>query len=92
MMWWHGMPASGAFGYGWWAWHIIVVILVWVFLNALAVIALQRYLRPRAPDKNALAPEHSIVPPATILKERYARGEIGREEFIQKQRDLDDTG
>jgi uncharacterized membrane protein len=28
----------------------------------------------------------------SILEERYARGEIGRDEFMEKQRDLGATG
>ncbi|HXJ01777.1 MAG TPA: SHOCT domain-containing protein [Micropepsaceae bacterium] len=91
MMWWYGGPGFGAFGHGWWAGHIIGFVLVWVFLNVLAVMALQRLVRPR-PSENEHASDRHDVPPVIILQERYVRGEIGREEFIQKQRDLSAAG
>jgi putative membrane protein len=63
-------------GLGW-----IWMILFWVLL-ILGIVALVRWLgggpagAPR--EKDALG----------VLKERYARGEIDREEFEQKKRDL----
>lgn len=55
------------------------MLLFWVLLG-LAFALLVRYTMGGAkPDKSAL----------DILKERYARGEIGREEFEQKKRDLE---
>jgi putative membrane protein len=59
------------------------MLLFWV-LVIVALVALGKWIfersgdRPR--DKTAL----------DILKERYARGEIGKEEFEQKKSDLDD--
>jgi putative membrane protein len=58
------------------------MLLFWV-LVIVALVALGKWIfersgdRPR--DKTAL----------DILKERYARGEIGKEEFEQKKSDLD---
>jgi putative membrane protein len=57
------------------------MILCWA-LVATAIVFLIRYLarqsRSSANDSLALA----------ILKERYAKGEIGKEEFDQKRKDL----
>jgi len=66
----------------WWAFGPLPMLLFWV-LVIVALVALGKWIferssdRPR--DKTAL----------DILKERYARGEIGKEEFEQKKSDLD---
>lgn len=80
------------YGHGWMygdgglmALGMVWMTLVWL-IPILLLIALVKYLfgGPKAdrtsgiPDKTAL--EH--------LQEAYARGEIGREEFMQKQADL----
>ena len=49
--------------------------LIWIGLIGLAGWALGRYLRPRQPDLDR--PET----PLEILEHRYARGEIGADEF-----------
>lgn len=65
-------------GFGW-----ILMLLFWA-LVILGVAALVKWLaggmgeNRRPPEKGALQ----------ILEERYARGEIGREEFEQKKHDL----
>jgi putative membrane protein len=62
-------------GFGW-----VFMLLFWAAI-ILAIAALAKWLLGaggRPSDKTALQ----------ILEERYARGEIGREEFEQKKRDL----
>lgn len=64
-------------GFGW-----VFMLLFWGFV-LLGIAALVKWLwcaseRGRAAGKTALQ----------MLEERYARGEIGREEFEQKKRDL----
>jgi len=87
MMWWYSMPGLGAFS-AWWAWHMIAVTLFWVFFVSLIIIGAQRLIRSRGCAKEYLARDGGILSALTILQERYARGEIGREEFLEKQRDL----
>lgn len=73
-----GMP----YGLGW-----VFMILFWVLVIA-GVIAIVRWLGSgasrRAQDMSG--PVHRT--PADILRERYARGEIDREEFLQRLEDL----
>ncbi|AJP48201.1 electron transporter RnfE [Rugosibacter aromaticivorans] len=69
---------SGWMGLGW-----IFMILVWVLI-ILGVVALVRWLGTGSRDRH----EAQRKTPLEILQERYARGEIEREEYEQKRRDL----
>jgi putative membrane protein len=77
-MWWHGPM------WWWWGWpfsgvfHFLVLAAVIV-----AVVMLARSSGRR----------HDLVPPQRLsaldaLNQRYAGGEIGREEYLQKKSDL----
>lgn len=74
----HGMSQWGM-GFGW-----VFMLLFWV-LVVVGIAALIKWLigTPRGGD----------TPPSKtarqVLEERYARGEIDREEFEQKKRDLE---
>jgi len=59
--------------------------LGWIFI--LVVIAVVVWLLLRGPLAGGAATERRSA--LDILKERYARGEIGHEEFEQKKRDLE---
>jgi putative membrane protein len=80
---WYGL---GRFGYGhmqpWMSWVGPIVMIVFWALVVTAIVFLIRYLahqsRSSTNDSSALA----------ILKERYAKGEIDKEEFDQKRKDL----
>ncbi len=69
------MHSSGMFGVGY------AMILVWVVLIALlvAVVVFLARLRGRSSDRRS---------GLDTLKERYARGEIGKDEFADKKRDI----
>ena len=77
-MWWH----TGEYGWGWagmWLgmllfWGVLLVAFVYMVKGAWGSGACEK----REREKSAL----------DILKERYARGEIEREEFEQKKIDL----
>ena len=73
-----GMP----YGLGW-----IFMILFWVLVIA-GVIALVRWLTagPSRREQGISTTVHRT--PTDILRERYARGEIDREEFLQRLEDL----
>ena len=83
---WGGM---GGYGYGWdGGWlgmgvGMIGMLLFWVLI-ILGIVVLVKWL--------AGTQSSAAAPPAKgaldIVKERYARGEIDKEEFEQKKRDL----
>jgi putative membrane protein len=72
---WGGMMGFGA----------LMMLLFWVLLIAGAIVLLRR-LRARDLGQDE-GPTHRSA--LDILKERYARGDIDREEFEQKRRDLE---
>lgn len=71
----------GHMGFGLGGW---VMWLFWVVLIALAVILLVRLLAPARGGAAGRSPDS----PVDILKRRYARGEIRREEYERKLADL----
>jgi putative membrane protein len=72
----------------WWdgihGWHMG---WFWVPLAVILILALLVAARPHAADHPDDLPEKKS--PLDILEERYARGEIDREEFEAKKRDLE---
>ena len=87
IMWWNGSLAGGGWHPAlWMLGHAIVSVLVILLLIG-ALIAVGRSI---AGGRNSLARRRS--PGLDVLEERYARGEIGREEYLQKRRDMIDGG
>ena len=78
-MWWDHMSGYG----GWMGFGAIAMLLVWAIL-ILAIVVLWRLAARMQPQ--GTAPGRSAI---QILEERYARGEIGQEEFLVKRRDLE---
>ncbi len=75
-----GMGTFGAWGHGsgW-----LFMLLFWA-LVILGIFALIKWLAGAAGSRGAPAQKSALQ----ILEERYARGEIEREAFEQKKRDL----
>lgn len=73
----------GGWGMGWGIFGALHMLLWWILI-ILGIVVLVKWLfggtagSAQGKDNRALE----------ILKERYARGEIGKEEFEQKRRDL----
>ena len=61
-------------GLGWILIIVVIAVIVWLLVRGPLVTG-------RGPSERPSA--------LNVLKERYARGEIGREEFEQKRRDLE---
>ena len=83
-------------GMGWWmVWGSVMMILFWGGIIALAVWGVQSLTRRdehAAPAAGpAPAPQARPEDPLEIAKQRYARGEISREEFEQIRDDLRGT-
>ena len=76
---------GGMDGWGWgWSWGMgILHGVLWWSILILGIIVLVRLLK-RDSSRSAPPAETALE----ILKKRYARGEIGREEFEEKKRDL----
>lgn len=74
-MWWHEQ-------WWWWGFGVLHMILFWAVL-IVAIVLLARWLSG-ASHPDWMRRDRAI----DILKERYARGEIGKDEFEQKKRDL----
>ncbi|OGI50451.1 MAG: electron transporter RnfE [Candidatus Muproteobacteria bacterium RIFCSPHIGHO2_12_FULL_60_33] len=72
--------------YGWWWGGAVHMLLFWVVL-ILIIAALAKWIFGKPGDSSRDAPRGKSA--LDILKERYARGEIGKEEFEQKKRDLE---
>jgi putative membrane protein len=61
-------------GFGWILGIAIIVLVIWIIVKALNQSTGNKQLKDNSP--------------LDILKERYARGEIDKEEFDQKKKDL----
>ncbi|MBI4923686.1 MAG: SHOCT domain-containing protein [Devosia nanyangense] len=79
-MWWHG---PHLFGWGWMPGFGLISILFWVLVVGLIVAAV-RASRQRVAQDGPNSPRSGL----TILEERYAKGEIQRDEYLQKKGDL----
>lgn len=69
---------------GWWWGSALHMLLMWGVL-ILIIVALVKWVFGKPTDMPALRSKGALE----ILKERYARGEIDREEFDQKRRDIE---
>ncbi len=77
---WHSVD-----GMGWWMlWGAIMMVVFWGLIIALAV----WFVRSLAPPDGGRE-ERARPSPLDIARERYARGEISREQFEQIRRDVD---
>ncbi len=68
---------------GWWWFGLLHMLLYWgVFILVIALLV--RWLFGSSPGANWARSDRAL----DILKERYARGEIDKNEFEQKRRDI----
>lgn len=85
-MWGH-MGEWGDWGGSWFGWGWMAVgHLLWWALVVVAIVALLRWMRGGPPQAPAAAPDRAL----DLLRERFARGEIDREEYEERKRVLGD--
>ena len=75
-------------GFGWWGIALWVNLLPGVGLLALVTVGAVAGIRWLAPDRPGVGGGRGTDGALEILRERYARGEISREEFQQMRHDL----
>lgn len=68
-------------------WHGFGGGVMWIFWILLVVVILWAVKTAAGRGTNSVGKQKSAL---DILKERYAKGEIEREEFEQKRKDLSD--
>lgn len=73
----------GGYGMGWGIFGALHMLLWWVLIILGIVVLVKWLFSGRA--RSAQGIENRAL---EVLKERYARGEIGKDEFDQKKRDL----
>jgi putative membrane protein len=72
-------------GWGWlWPFHFIIPLFFW----ALIITAVVIFVRYATGWGNRPAQLERRPPGLDVLEERYARGEINRDEFLQKKQDI----
>ncbi len=77
-------------GAGWWMlWGGLMMVLFWGAIIALIVWAIQGVTRRESGQIQPPQTGPSVRAPLDIAKERYARGDITREEFEQIKSDLE---
>lgn len=91
-----GFCCNGLWSGGWWGggWLMIIAWLAWLLLIGAGVWLIISLIRRNGrPPTNLIAPTSSSPTKETaqdILRRRYARGEITREEFLAMRRTLAD--
>ncbi|MGE3679063.1 MAG: SHOCT domain-containing protein [Burkholderiales bacterium] len=72
-------------GGGWgWSWFGIIHMVLWWFLIILGIVVLAKWLFGGSGVGRSSEGDRAL----TILRERYARGEIDKEEYDARRRDL----
>ena len=72
-------------GGGWgWSWFGIVHMVLWWFLIVLGIVVLAKWLFGGGGSSRAGGEDRAL----SILRERFARGEIDKQEFDARRRDL----
>jgi putative membrane protein len=71
----HGMGIG--MGWGWIIGLLVLVLIIWLVVRSTA-----------ASTNDTANPQEEKETPLDLLKKRYARGEISKDEFNEKKRDI----
>jgi putative membrane protein len=88
---WHGFPNGGGLGMMNWygvSWHFGIPTILNSVLTALGIILCIRWLLM---SRRQSQPAFHSETPLDILKKRYARGELMRDEYLNMRRDLGES-
>jgi len=79
-------------GYGIGDWGTMggIGLILWLVILAAVIAAVVWFVRNSPQARNRLPPAEPRSPGLEALDERCARGEISREEYLQKKRDIAD--
>jgi putative membrane protein len=77
---WGMMGGYGGYGYGFGIFHMIIWIVILIAIVALVVWLMRSATGPGMPPRRSTGLD--------VLEERYARGEINRDEYLQKKKDI----
>ncbi len=83
---WDGSFSGMMGGWGGWGWPFMGIIPL--ILLALLVAAVVLLVRGVSGTGEAHPPPARRSPALDVLEERYARGEINRDEYLQKKKDI----
>ncbi|UCF61257.1 MAG: SHOCT domain-containing protein [Anaerolineaceae bacterium] len=78
-------------GFGFGALGLVLMIVFWLVVIGLAVCLLSN-LFPRTTDSFKTSKKDLSETPMEILQQRYARGEISRDEYNEMRKDLQTSG
>lgn len=83
---WHMRDGGYMMGFGWGVWPLVHIFFWLLFLAAIAAatIAVARVLGGKRPGTGDEARPSAL----DLLDERYARGEIDRDEYLQRKKDI----
>jgi len=87
-----GMMGGYYGGYGYNSWWGVVPLLIWVvIIGGVVLLVMTLARRDRTPDTGlGSGPQGSSA--LDLLRDRYARSEITREQYQQMRQDLEDKG
>jgi putative membrane protein len=84
-VWRHGQGWGVFDGWGYWFWPHGPVF--WLLVTALVVVAIVWFVRTSIPSDRATDGQRRSRG-LDILEERYGRGDISRDEYLQRKRDM----
>jgi putative membrane protein len=73
----HNWIWGGGMWFGWIFWVVIIGIIIWLLINQ------------SNRNRNQFNINPHLESPMDILKKRYARGEISKEQFEQMKKDIE---
>ncbi len=72
----HNWMWGGGMWFGWIFWLVIIGLIAWLLINQSGKYRNQNHVNPH------------LESPLDILKKRYAKGEINKEQFEEMKKDL----